>query len=112
MKTKIHSIVATLIILLGIVHIFFVFPIQEFNTDALYFIGSGGAIIFAGFLNLIAIKTATVLIRRLAILANFLMLLLFSIAIFTLHEPQVYFAVVLFTTSLFLCLNKVTIDRK
>ena len=106
MKTRIHSIISILILLLGIIHILFAFPIQEFNTDVLYFIGSGVAIIFAGFINLIFIKAPTVFNRKIAILTNLLMLFLFSIAIFELRQPQVYLAVALFTTVLILSFYK------
>ena len=51
---RLIKIVSSIIILLGIVHIFFAFPLRM-NTDTLWFVGAGMAIIFAGLLNLVAI---------------------------------------------------------
>jgi hypothetical protein len=48
------KIVSYVIILLGVVHISFAFPLHM-NTDTLWFVGAGMAIIFAGLLNLVAI---------------------------------------------------------
>lgn len=107
MIEKTHSVFSYVIILLGIVHIFFVFPIENFDTGTLYFIGSGIAIIFAGLINLISIKSSAKLILGIAIATNFIMMFLFSITLFALKEPQVYFGILLFGIAFFLSLRKV-----
>ena len=106
MFSKTHTILSYIIILLGIIHILFVFPIAEFNTDALWLIGTGAAIIFAGFINIIAIKKSGNLVRNICILTNASMTFLFLISLFALKEPQVFVGVILFGTSLYLSLRK------
>ena len=84
-------------VLMGIIHILFVLPISDFRTGHIWFIGSGIAIIFAGFINILGqtnqkAKTTTLLV----LISNLTMCLLFIVATFVLHEPQVYFGIVLF----------------
>ena len=59
MSSKAYTVVAYLIILLGVIHIGFAFPIGDFNTCILYFIGSGIAIILTGVINLMHIQSST-----------------------------------------------------
>lgn len=106
MFSKAHTILSYIIILLGIIHILFVFPIEQFNTDTLWFIGTGAAIIFAGFINIIAIKKPGNLVRNICILTNASMTFLFLISLFALKEPQVFVGVILFGASLYLSLRK------
>jgi len=106
MFLKTHSILSYIIILLGIIHILFVFPIEQFNTDTLWFIGTGVAIIFAGFINIIATKSSEKFVRKICILANFSMMFLFLIALFTLQELQVFVGTILFGASLYLSSRK------
>ncbi len=101
MRTKIHSIVSYLIILLGIIHIYFVTCLNSFDTYALWFIGTGIAIIFAGFINLIRIKSVENIVFKISILTNISMMLLFFLSFFILQEPQVIVGVILFGTSLY-----------
>ena len=84
-------------IVMGIVHIFFVLPITDFRLGQLWFIGSGIAIVFAGFINILGQdnqnnKTSIVMV----ILSNFTMCFLFISATFVLREPQVYVGIGLF----------------
>jgi hypothetical protein len=89
-------IISVVIILLGIVHITFALPIQH-NTENLWFIGSGVAIIFAGLLNMLAIhKGGSVFTHTVAVISNALMCTLFCFALLVLPEPQVYFGVFIF----------------
>ena len=106
MFSKIHTILSYTIILLGAIHILFVYPIEEFNTDTLWFIGTGAAIIFAGLINLIAIKFPEKFIRNICILTNFIMMFLFLISLYALQEPQVFVGVILFGTTLYLSSRK------
>lgn len=93
---KITRITAVAIILLGILHISFAFPLQK-NTDTLWFTGAGMAIIFAGLLNLVAIdRGGSVFTKTIALLANALMCLLFFFALPILNEPQIYFGIIIF----------------
>ena len=102
MFSKIHTILSFIIILLGILHISFVFPIEEFNTDTLWFLGTGVAIIFSGLINLIAIRFSEKFIRIICMLTNFIMMFLFIISLFALQEIQVHVGVILFGTTLYL----------
>ena len=58
MISKILSITAYTIILFGLIHIYFVTCLEEIDTYALWFTGSGIAIIFAGLINLIRSKSS------------------------------------------------------
>ena len=102
MFSKIHTILSFIIILLGILHISFVFPIEEFNADTLWFLGTGVAIIFSGLINLISIKFSEKFIRSICMLTNFIMMFLFIISLFALQEIQVYVGAILFGTTLYL----------
>ena len=84
-------------VLMGIIHILFVFPINEFRLGHMWFIGSGIAILFAGIINLLGQtsqknKTSFTLV----LFANVIMCFLFIVGTMVLHEPQVYFGIVLF----------------
>jgi len=94
-----HQIIACLIVLLGIVHLIFATFRGNFNLNALWFSGSGLAIIFAGFLNLAFIKSAPkdLLVRALCVIANLACAILFVVALLTvLNEPQVFIGIALF----------------
>ena len=94
---QLHFILAILIILLGVLHISFVFPIGELTEDELWFIGSGVAIILAGFSNLIILdKTISKHIQYIVVLTNVMLLCLFIIAIPIINGPQVYLGIGLF----------------
>ncbi len=98
MKTA-HTIVAYLIVLLGIVHQGFTFvAYSRFSFGALWFIGSGLAIIFAGFLNIVVIKNgaADTTAWLLCLIANTTSTLLFSLALTLFTEPQVFVGLGLF----------------
>lgn len=85
-----------MITLLGVVHITFAFPIR-LNTDTLWFIGSGVAIILAGLLNLVVIyRGGSAFTHTVALICNALMCGLFCFALLVLNEPQVYFGVIIF----------------
>ena len=106
MISKTHYILSIFILLLGVIHICFIFPIEEFNTDALWFIGSGVAIMFAGLINLITLKFPEKFIRNIYMLTNFIMMLLFLVSLLSLQEIQVFVGVILFGTILYLSSRK------
>ncbi len=98
-----HTIVAYLIVLLGIAHQGFTFvSYSRFSFGALWFIGSGLAIIFAGFLNIVLIRNvatdmaADKATRLLCLIANATTTLLFALALRLFREPQVFVGLGLF----------------
>jgi hypothetical protein len=97
---KLVRIISVVIILLGVVHIAFAFPIQ-LTTDTLWFVGSGVAIIMAGMLNLVAIDTkGSWFTHWVAVVSNALMCALFCFSILILNEPQVYVGIIIFLISM------------
>lgn len=88
--------VSAVIVLLGIVHISFAFPIHM-NEGTMWFVGSGFAIIFAGLLNLIAIDSGTKTSKAIAAVVNAMCCFLFLFfALPILNEPQVYVGIIIF----------------
>jgi protein-S-isoprenylcysteine O-methyltransferase Ste14 len=90
------KIVSCIIILLGIVHISFASPLQ-LNTDTLWFVGAGTAIIFAGLLNLVAIdRGGSKFTIAVAAITNTFNCAMFCFALPILNEPQVYVGIAIF----------------
>jgi hypothetical protein len=101
MKASIR-ILSLVIILLGVAHIWFAFPLYA-NADTLWFVGSGMAIIFVGIMNLVVLDAIKRQGLYLTLLSNVLNCALFCFALYILDEPQVYFGIALFAaTSLLL----------
>jgi hypothetical protein len=99
----IRKILSLIIVLLGIVHIVFAFPIGTFDTDDIWFIGAGMALVFSGFLNLAATQHCnTSLIGILAVSGNVASLILFLLARQVLQEPQVYVGMYLYLAMILL----------
>ncbi len=99
MLKKLHSVCSYLIVALGVIHIFFTwFAYNEFSLEAFWFAGSGMAIVFAGFLNLMFLKfiekDLTVWILCLA--GNLFSMILFIVGLFIIGEPQVFVGTLLF----------------
>ncbi|MDQ3714330.1 MAG: hypothetical protein M3388_19235 [Acidobacteriota bacterium] len=94
-----YKIIACSGILLGIIHQTFALSVDKFTQNTLWFIGSGFAIIFVGFLNLALIKISPKdsLVRTLCIIANLTITILFVVALLTvLREPQVFVGIGIF----------------
>lgn len=75
------------------------------NTDTLWFIGAGMAIIFAGLLNLVAIdRGGSKFTKSIAVLVNAFNCAMFCFALLILNEPQVYVGITIFliTTAAFI----------
>lgn len=90
------KIVSYLIILLGIVHIGFAFPLYM-NEGTLWFVGSGMAIIFAGLLNLVAIdRGGSKFTKVIAAITNAFNCIMFCFALPILNQPQVYVGIIIF----------------
>ena len=87
------KIVSVLVILLGIAHISFAFPLYM-NADTLWFVGAGMAIIFTGLLNLVAInKGGSKFGKLVAVVVNAFNCGMFCFALLILNEPQVYIGI-------------------
>jgi hypothetical protein len=99
MVKTIHQSVALLITLLGVAHIAFTLhDYDDFSLDALWFAGSGLAIVFAGFLNLVLAKDAGKdrLLLTLGLITNLVCAVLFGAALSLMRQPQVFLGVLLF----------------
>lgn len=93
------KIISSIIVLLGIVHIGFAFPLHM-NAETLWFTGAGMAIIFAGLLNFVALeRSGSKFSKGIALIVNALMCGLFCLAIPILNEPQVYVGVAVFLST-------------
>jgi hypothetical protein len=96
---RLIKIVSGLIILLGIVHISFAFSLHM-NTDTLWFVGAGMAIIFSGLLNLVAIdRGGSNFSKTIALVVNIFNCGMFCFALPILNEPQVYIGIAIFFVS-------------
>jgi predicted nucleic acid-binding protein len=94
-----YKIIIYLAIALGIAHQGFAVYGGKFNLNVLWFIGSGFAMIFAGFLNLALVRISPTdwLIHILCIIANLTITILFVVALLTvLQEPQVFVGISIF----------------
>lgn len=99
MLKTLYKISTFLIIALGITHVLFTIPAYgRWTLNAMWFAGSGLALIFAGFLNL-ALQRAggnDSVVRLLCLFTNLLVTVLFVAALLLLTEPQVYLGLALF----------------
>ena len=78
------------------VHISFAFPLHM-NTDTLWFVGAGMAIIFSGLLNLVAIdRGGSKFTKAIAIVTNAFNFTMLCCALPILGEPQIYFGILIF----------------
>ncbi len=93
------KIVSIAIIIFGLLHIYCA-TCRTMDTDTLWFIGSGFAIIFPGILNLVALdRGGSRFTLVTALIVNVLVLLLFCFALFILNELQVYIGIAVFLIS-------------
>ncbi len=89
-----------MVVALGAVDILFtVCAYDNFSLDAFWFAGSGMAIIFAGFLNLMFLKFVgkDLIVWILCLLGNLLSIILFVVGVFIIGEPQVFVGTLLFS---------------
>ena len=96
MWPTVKIVLAVLTVLLGTVHILCAIPIAELDIDTLWFIGSGMAILFAGFINLITVYSPQKIARTIAVLTNILLVGLFALAAAILEGIQVWIGMALF----------------
>lgn len=92
-----RRVLAVIIILFGMIHISFVFPVIKLNDGILWFIGTGCMLVFSGFLNLAVVEyCAKSLIGYLTLISNIICLGLFILSLWVMREPQVYMGIALF----------------
>ena len=100
MLKKLYTIGTSLVIALGTLHLAFTpCAYNGLTLEAMWFFGSGLAIIFAGFLNLVAARAdgKDAVVFALCMATNAAMTALFvAAALFLLREPQVFAGSLLF----------------
>ena len=98
-QTTIHHVVSWMIVALGLLHVLVTFcNYDTFSVDALWFAGTGVAIILAGFINFILLR-ATRLDRAVWIIGlatNMIFTMMFALASTALPQPQVFVGTALF----------------
>jgi hypothetical protein len=102
MLKVLHKIIAGLIIALGVLHVSVTFfDYSSFSVRALWFVGTGIAIILAGFINLILLRDAGKdrAVQLLCSVTNIIFALLFASALFVLLQPQVFVGLALFVVA-------------
>ena len=98
MKTA-YKICSWLIVALGCAHLAFTFhDYDEFSLRAMWFAGSGLALVFAGFLNVAHLRAGgrDPVVRALTVLTDALCAALFVAALSLMRQPQVFTGVALF----------------
>jgi hypothetical protein len=93
MLKTLYQITTGLLIALGIVHVWFTrYAYDGFSLDALWFIGSGMAIIFAGLLNVVLLRGEGKdrVVWWLVFSTNLILVLGFAVSLMVLREPQVF----------------------
>ncbi len=100
---QIRSVLAGLVILMGLVHIGMAFPLDINDMNQLWFIGAGFALVLSGILNIVAVANCEQrLLGYITIAANTVLLALFILARQALKEPQVYIGIYLFLSLILL----------
>ena len=98
MKTA-HTIASILIVLLGCVHLGFTyFNYHGLSYEAIWFFGTGVAIVLAGFINIAMLRDSgrDTVIWTMALVTNLLFLVGFAAASYMMREPQVFMGALLF----------------
>ena len=104
-----YKFCAWLIVALGCAHLLFTLhDYDEFSLDAMWFFGSGLALVFAGFLNVAHLRATgrDTLVRALTVLTNVLCTLLFVAALSLMRQPQVFVGVALFAFAALAAMRK------
>lgn len=94
-----HKVTTGLIIALGALHCAFTaMDYDSFSLDAMWFLGTGVAIILAGFLNVAAIRVGGQdrVVKLLCLTTNLTFAALFATALWLMSQPQVFVGVALF----------------
>ena len=99
MAKKLHAAAAWLSVALGAVHVLYTSALYDRLTlGAFWFAGSGFAIMFAGFVNLMLNRglPGDAVSRWLCHAANAVCVALFGVGVYLIGEPQVYLGLLLF----------------
>lgn len=99
MKT-LHTIASILIVALGLLHIGFTFHnYSGISFDAAWFIGTGFAIVLAGFMNIAMLRDGgrDAVIWSMALITNVIFLVGFLAAAYMMRQPQIFLGAILFT---------------
>ena len=97
-----HTIASILIILLGCVHIGVTFfNYHGLSYEAVWFLGTGVAIVLAGFVNIAMLRDGgrDTVIWTIALITNLFFILGFAAASYMMPEPQVFVGAILFATT-------------
>lgn len=101
MKTA-HGIASILIVLLGCVHIGFTFfNYHGLSYEAIWFLGTGVAIVLAGFVNIAMLRDGgrDIVVWAMALVTDLFFLLAFAAASYMMREPQVFIGTLLFAVT-------------
>jgi hypothetical protein len=94
-----HTVASILIVGLGLLHVAFTFNnYRGISYDAAWFVGTGLAIILAGFINIAMLRDdgRDTVIWSMALITNVIFLVGFVAATFAMRQPQVFVGAVLF----------------
>jgi asparagine N-glycosylation enzyme membrane subunit Stt3 len=97
-----HTVASILIVLLGCVHIGFTFfNYHGLSYEAIWFLGTGLAIVLAGFINIAVLRDGgrDTIIWTMALVTNLFFLLGFAAASYMMREPQVFVGTLLFAVT-------------
>src|ERR671936_740506 len=98
MLHTLHKIASYLIVALGCAHLLFTFHnYDSFDMDAVWFFGTGMAIVFAGFLNIVVLRSSVgdPLALSLCLFADLFLLTGFAGALTVMRQPQVFIGLIL-----------------
>ena len=108
----IKKIIPALIILLGLIHLSFAFPLNDLEIDSLLFIGAGLAIVFAGVINLFALMSPhSMVIKVSSLVCNAIMFSLFIIGTSILIVPVVFAGIILFLVSILFSISDLSTGK-
>ena len=96
---RIATIASILIVALGLLHCWFTFYNYDgLSFEAVWFLGTGIAIVLAGFINIAELRDGgkDTVIWTMALITNVLFLLGFAGASYMMRQPQVFFGAILF----------------
>jgi len=111
MKT-VKKIIPALIMLLGLIHLSFAFPLHDLEIDSLLFIGAGLAIVFAGAINLFAVMNPqSMVIKVSSLICNAIMFSLFVIGTSILIVPVVFAGIILFLVSTLFAISDLSTSK-
>jgi hypothetical protein len=108
----VRKIIPALIMLLGLIHLSFAFPLNDLEIDSLLFIGAGLAIVFAGAINLFAqMSPHSMIIKVSALICNAVMFALFVIGTSILIVPVVFAGIILFLVSTLFAISDLSTSK-